>query len=120
MPNFLITWLLSALALLITAFIIPGITIKGVAAALVAAAILGFVNAVIRPLFILLTLPISILTLGLFLLFINPIMLMIASALVPGFTVKNLLSAVLGSICLTFVTSTINELAGRENEDEKS
>ncbi|MDB9314052.1 phage holin family protein, partial [Spirulina sp. CS-785/01] len=68
MGNFLLTWVVSALAVLLTASIVPGLAIKGFVAALIAAAIFGIVNAIVRPILVLFTLPLTILTLGLFLL----------------------------------------------------
>ena len=113
MVQFLITWLLASLALLITAYIIPGIKIEGIWTAFFASAALGLINAIIKPVFVFLTLPFTILTLGIFLLFINPIMLWIAGSINPKFKVEGFFSAVLGSIGLTIVSGIINYLLGR-------
>lgn len=112
MPRFLITWLLTAIAFMITAYIVPGFDVSGLVAGAIAAVILGLVNAVVRPLLVILTLPLTIVTLGLFLLVINAISLLIASALTPGLTVNGLVPAILGSIVLTLVTSVLNQLVG--------
>ncbi|NBO32599.1 MAG: phage holin family protein [Cyanobacteria bacterium WB6_1B_304] len=114
MQKFLATWLLTAVALIITAWLVPGITLTGFGAALLTAIILGFVNAVIRPLLILLTLPISILTLGLFLLVVNAVTFKLVSLLSIGFSVNGLFAAIVGPIVLSTVTWLIYHLLGIE------
>jgi len=99
----LILWLLSALAIMVTAYLLPGVRIDGFFPALVAAVVIGLINAFVKPVLILLTLPINILTLGLFTLVINAALVMLASALVPGFSVSSFLWALLFSIVLFFV-----------------
>ena len=83
----LIHWLVSALAILVTAYILPGVHISGLFSALVLAVVLGAINAVLRPILIFLTLPITLLTMGIFVLFINALLVMLAAYIVPGFTV---------------------------------
>lgn len=100
----LVTWILSALAIGISAWLIPGAEISGFGAALLAALILGAVNAVIRPLLIILTLPINILTLGLFTLVINAGTVALTAALLSGFSIANFWVAVLFSLVLSLVT----------------
>ncbi|AFY65697.1 phage holin family protein [Geitlerinema sp. PCC 7407] len=114
MPRFLITWLLTAIAFMITAYIVPGFEVSGLVAGAIAAVILGLVNAVVRPLLVILTLPLTILTLGLFLLVVNALSLLIASALTPGLNINGLVPAILGSIVLTLVTSVLNQLVGTD------
>ena len=80
---------------------------KSFGRAFIAAMILGIVNAFVRPLFILLTLPLTIITLGLFLLVVNPIMLMLAAAIVPGFRIKGFWWAVLFGVILSIVNSIL-------------
>src|ERR1051325_3026076 len=101
--SFLIHWLVSTLAIAITAYLLPGVSISGFGAALVAALVLGLINAFLRPLILVLTLPINILTLGLFTFVINALLVMLAGAIVPGFKVKNFWWALLFSIVLTIV-----------------
>ncbi|MCC5899287.1 MAG: phage holin family protein [Phormidium sp. GEM2.Bin31] len=113
MPQFIVTWLMTALALVVTAYIVPGIELDGFNAALIAAIILGLVNAVVRPLLILLTLPITIVTLGLFLLVINALSIQLVAALTSGFTVNGLWWAIIGSIVLSFVSSILDSLIGK-------
>ena len=110
MQHFLLTWLGTAVALLITANIVPGFFIKNFVAALVAAIVIGLVNAFIRPILQILTFPITLLTFGLFTLVINALTLWLASALTPGygFEVQGFLPALLGSIVLAIVSSIIN------------
>lgn len=104
----IITWLLSALAIGISAWLIPGAEISSFGAALLAALILGAVNAVIRPLLIILTLPINILTLGLFTLVINAGMVALVAAMLPGFSIANFWVAVLFSVVLSVVAWILN------------
>lgn len=113
MKNFLLTWLATAVALLITANIVPGFYVKNFIAALVAAIVIGLVNAFIRPILAILTFPITLLTLGLFTLVINALTLWLASALTPGygFEIRGFLPALLGSIVLAIVSSVINYFA---------
>ncbi len=113
MPNFLLTWLLTALALVITANLVPGFVVTSFIAALLAAVVLGLVNAVIRPILVLLTLPITFVTLGLFLLVINALTIWLAGAITPGFQVLGFLPALLGSIVLTIVATVLNFVVER-------
>ncbi|WP_159788308.1 phage holin family protein [Sodalinema gerasimenkoae] len=114
MPQFIVTWLMTALALVITAYLVPGIELDSINAALIAAIILGLVNAVVRPLLVLLTLPITILTLGLFLLVINAISILIVANLTSGFAVNGLFWAIVGSVVLSFVSSILDSLIGKK------
>ena len=102
--------LITMVALFITAYIIPGMSIQGLFAGFVAALILGIVNVVVKPIFIVLTLPLTILTMGLFLLVVNGLMLMLSAALVPGFMVAGFWSAVFGAILLSIVTWFLNSI----------
>jgi putative membrane protein len=101
--SFLLQWLVSGLAIIITAYILPGVKVEGFFAALVTALILGLINAVIRPVLILLTLPLNILTLGLFTLVINALLIMLAAAIVPGFFVQGFWWALLFGLVLAIV-----------------
>lgn len=106
--SFLIKWLVNALAIGITAYLLPGVRVSGVFAALVAALVLGLVNIFIRPLLLLLTLPLNILTLGLFTLVINALLIMLVAALVPGFSVRGFWWAVLFGLVLAVVNYVLN------------
>lgn len=110
MLEMLIQWVLFALALLFTAWIVPGISLAGFAAAMWAAVVIGLVNIFIRPILLILTLPINILTLGLFTFVINALMLWLVSKLVPGFSIDGFLSALFGSIIISILSIFINRL----------
>ncbi len=102
---FLLRLIINMVAILIIAHLLPSlIRVEGWMAALAAAFLLGVVNALLRPLLILLTFPLTILTLGLFLLVINGIMLWLVAALVPGFEVNGFLGALVGSLLISLVS----------------
>ncbi len=109
MPNFLITWLLSACSLVLTAYLVPGMRIDSFAAAAVAAIALGLANAIVRPILVILTFPITIVTLGLFLFVVNALTLQLVAALTPGFTINGIFPALLGSVVLSLVASAVNK-----------
>lgn len=103
-------WIVSALAILVTAYVLPGVHIEGFTTALVVAVVLGIVNAIIKPILFILTLPITILTLGLFTLVINAIMVLLVNSLVKGFTVDGFGWALLFSLVLSIVNSFLHKL----------
>lgn len=94
----LLIWALNAVALLLVTYFIPGVHIENFYSALVAVLVLGLVNTVIRPVFVLLTLPVTLLTLGLFLFVINALMFWFVGEFLSGFRVDGFLSALFGSI----------------------
>ena len=102
--------LITAALLLLVANFVPGIRIAGWGPAFLGAIVLGLVNAIVRPLMILLTLPLTILTFGLFLLIINALMLWLSAALVPGIQVRGFGSAFLGSLLLTLLNLLVASL----------
>lgn len=106
----IIRWILFALALLFVAWIVPGIHVEGFKAALFAAFVIGLVNIFIRPLFVILTIPITILTLGLFIFIINALLFLLVAHVVPGFQVDSFFSALLGSILLSIISIFINNM----------
>ncbi len=112
----IVHWFLSGLAVVITAYLLPGIVLKGFFAALVVAVVLGFLNTIIRPILVVLTLPINILTLGLFTLVINASLVMLTSSLVPGFQVKDFWTAILFSLILWLVNSVLNVFEPKEEK----
>lgn len=114
MINFFLTWALAAIALAITAYIVPGLTIASWQAAAVGAIVMGLVNAVVKPILTLLTLPLTILTLGLFLLVVNAISLSLVGYFTPGFTVSGFFPAIFGSIVLSLVSWSIEQVTGKE------
>lgn len=107
MKRFLIHWLIIALALWVTAYILPGVQIESNQALAIAAIVLGLVNALIRPILTLLTLPITILTLGLFYLLVNGFTFLLASKVVPGFGVSSYWWAVLGALVVSIVAAFV-------------
>ncbi len=107
MGGLLLHWLISTASLLIVAYLIPGIKVNGLGTALIASIVIGLVNATIGFFLKLITLPLSILTLGIFWLVINALMLQLASMLVPGFIVENFWSAFLGAIVLGLVSTLL-------------
>jgi putative membrane protein len=104
MRNFLIHWLITAGALAVAAKLIPGIQVSSLTVLLLSALVLGVVNAFVRPVLLVLTLPITILTLGLFYLIVNGAAFGLAAALMPGFRVASLGSAVGGALIVGIVS----------------
>ena len=100
----ILRWVLNALTLIAIAYYLPGVEVAGFYAALITALILGLVNAVIRPVLILLTLPINILTLGLFTFIINGLMFWFVASIVEGFSVANYTAAFFGALILSLVS----------------
>ena len=106
----LLTWALYAVALLLVPYIVPGIHIESFGSALIAVVILGLVNAVIRPVFILLTLPVTLLTRGLFLFVINAMMFWWVGDLLSGFKVEGFFAALFGSIVYSIASWFLSSL----------
>ncbi len=120
MFSFIITWLVAAVSIIVTANLVPGITVTSFSAALLAAVVIGFVNATVRPILTILTLPLSILSLGLFLLVVNAISLSLAGWLSGifsiGFTVSGFWSAFFGAIALSLVSALIGNFVQPKNQ----
>jgi putative membrane protein len=106
----LLNWVLSALAVWIVSKVVPGISVSGPMAALIAALAIGFINATLGALLKVLTFPLTLLTLGLFWFVINAAMLKLASALVPGFEVHGFAAALIGAVLLSLVNSLLHWL----------
>ena len=106
--GFLIRLFLNALALLIVSTVIPGIEVRGVLPALSAAFFLGVINAVVRPVIMILTLPLTIMTLGLFIPVLNAALLKLVSLMIRGFEVHGFWSAVFGAVLLSLVSGLLN------------
>lgn len=106
----LVRWLVNASALYLTALLLPGIRLRGVVATLIAAAVLGVVNAILRPLLLLLSLPLNLVTLGLFTFVVNALMLWLTAALVPGFEVRGFWSAFLGALVLGVISFLLSHV----------
>lgn len=112
MTHLLVKWLISAVALLVVAYFVPGVAVSGFTAALVAAAAIGLINATLGAVIKFLAWPARILTLGLASLVINALMLMLAASIVPGFRVSGFLAALLGSVLLSIVTAVGGWMVG--------
>jgi putative membrane protein len=112
MRDWIIHWILSGVALLIVANVLPGIQVESFSSAMIAALVIGIVSATVGLILKIVLLPFIFLTLGLVYFLINGLMLKLASELVPGFRVNGCLPAVLGSILLTLVDYLLNRLAG--------
>jgi putative membrane protein len=110
MISIIVRWVLNALALFIVAKILPGIHLLDFGSALIAVIVIGLVNLLIKPLLFLLTLPVTIITFGLFALVLNAFMLMLASAITPGFKIDGFGTAIIGSILLSIVTTILHSL----------
>ena len=111
--------LASAAAVLISAWVIPGVEVTNVGSAILVAIVLSFLNAFLRPLLILLTLPVTIFTLGLFLIVINVLMILLAEAIVPGFHVAGFWSALFFGIVLAIVSALFG-INSKPREESKS
>lgn len=109
--RFLVHWLVIALALWVTASILPGVEVTSWKSLAIAAIVLGLLNALVRPILVLLTLPITVLTLGLFYLLVNGLAFGLAAALVPGFSIDSALWAVLGALLVSLVSGFIGAFA---------
>ena len=110
----IIHWIISALAILITAYILPGVHVDGFVAALILAVVLGAINMFLRPILVILALPITVLTLGLFVLVINALLVLLASYIVPGFTVASFWWALLFGIVLAIVGAVLHSFEKEE------
>jgi putative membrane protein len=106
----LLVWILNALALLAVAYLLPSIQVSSFGSALIAALVLGLINTLIRPLLALLTLPITVITLGLFYLVLNGLLFWLASTLLPGFHVNGFIAAVLGAILYGLIAWALSAL----------
>ena len=113
MGDLIITWLLSAASLLVVAHLIPGFSVSSFGSALIGAVVIGFVNMTLGFILKVITLPLTILTFGLFLLVINALMLQFAAAFVPGFSVQGFSPAFFGAIVLAVINMALHGLVFR-------
>lgn len=111
------TWLLAACALLLVAYVYPGVQVVSFSSALIAAAVIGLFNMLLRPVLVVLTLPVTVITLGLFLFVINALLFWAASGVLNGFHVNGFWAAMLGSLIysalMLIVNSAVNSLFSR-------
>ncbi len=113
----LLHWILSALALLIVAHIVPGFVLAGFIAALIAAVVIGLINATLGLILKVVTFPLTILTLGIFWLVINALMLELASVIVPGFHIRSFGAAFIGAIVLAIVNMIFRALMPKKRSE---
>ena len=113
MIRLLIVWLINALALMAVAYLMPSIQVSSFGAALVAALVLGLVNAVVRPVLVLLTLPVTILTLGLFIFVLNGLLFWMVGSWLQGFWVGGFWAGVLGAIVFSIISWALSALVLR-------
>ncbi|MGL4502002.1 MAG: phage holin family protein [Planktothrix sp.] len=117
MINFFVTWVISAISLGITAQIVPGFTISSWQSAAIGVIVMAFVNAIIKPIITILTLPLTILTLGLFLLVVNAISISLVAYLTPGFSISSFWAALFSSIVLSLISSLFNQILDKSNNN---
>lgn len=110
MLTLLLVWLLNAVALLAVAYILPGITVASFGAAMVAALVLGLINTLVKPILVLLTLPITVLTLGLFLLVLNALVFWFVGSILGGFKVNGFWWALIGALLYSIISSLLSTL----------
>ncbi len=117
MRNLLLVWLINALALLVLPYVVPSVQVDGFVTALVAALVLGFVNTLLRPVLVLLTLPVTLVSLGLFIFVINGLLFWMVANLLDGFHVEGFGSAVLGAIVYAVISWAASALVfGRKKQ----
>jgi putative membrane protein len=109
----LLVWLINAVALIAVAYLMPSVSVSSFPAALVAALVLGLVNAVVRPVLVLLTLPVTLLTLGLFIFVLNGLLFWMVASWLEGFAVAGFWSGVLGAILFSIVSWLLSALVQR-------
>ncbi len=108
----ILKWLLSALALLAVTYLYPGVQVSSFTSALIAAAVIGLLNMIVRPVLVVLTLPVTIVTLGLFLFVINALLFWAASGLLQGFNVNGFVAALIGSLIYSALGLVIEAALG--------
>lgn len=104
----IVTWLLAACALLLVAYLYPGVQVQSFTSALIAAFVIGLFNMVLRPILVLLTLPVTLITLGLFLFVINALLFWAAASVLDGFQVSGFWAALLGSVIYSAIMLVVN------------
>lgn len=112
--QFLLRLVVTSLAVLVASFLLPGVEVKNGLTAVLVAVVLSLLNAVVKPILVLLTIPITIFSFGIFLLFINAFIILMADRIVPGFHVESFWTAFLFSIVLSLVSAILERLARNE------
>lgn len=111
--KFFIRLFLSSLAVILTAYLLPGVKLESFMSAIIVAALLGLLNVTVKPLLIILTIPFTIVTFGLFLLVINALIILLANSIIPGFEVDGFWWALAFSLILSILTSLFHDLSGK-------
>lgn len=119
MTSLLFRWLVNTVALVIVVNLVPGFTVTSTGALLGAALVLGLLNALVRPVLFWLTLPLTIVTLGLFLVALNAMMLELTDWIVPGFEIRSFFRALLGAVVLSLISTVTNRIVGGEAKRKK-
>ncbi|MEQ8337912.1 MAG: phage holin family protein [Cyclobacteriaceae bacterium] len=114
--NFLIRTLLSSIAVIIVSYLLPGVEVDSFLVAVIVAVLLSLLNMTVKPVLIILTIPLTVFTLGLFLLVINALIIMLADGVVPGFEVAGFWWALLFSLLLSLTNSLLSELSGTDRK----
>jgi putative membrane protein len=104
------SWIILTVAILIVSYLLPGIRVTGLGSAIIAAAVLGIFNAILKPILVILTLPLTIVTFGLFLFVINALLFMLVGSVVTGFRVESFWWALFGSLLVSFINYVIQSL----------
>jgi putative membrane protein len=118
--HFLVKLMLSSIAVLVASYIIPGISVPDIKTAVVVAAVLAFLNAVVKPIMVILTIPITLLTMGLFLIVINGLLILLADYIVDEFNVSGFIPALLFSLFMAIVNAIFESLVkDRRKEDRR-
>jgi len=110
----LLNWLIFAIAILVSAYLLPGVHVDGLLTALVVAVVLGAFNGFLRPALVLFTLPLTVITMGLFLFVLNTLLIMLTAVIVPGFALDGFWWALIFGIILTFVNAVLYNVFGKE------
>lgn len=118
--NFLIKLVLTAISAMIAAYLLPGVEVDRFTSALILAAILALLNVTLKPILIVITIPITVVTLGVFLLVINTLIILIAESVIGGFEIANFWWALGFSLLLSMLTSIFNGMAGLNNKDNNN
>lgn len=119
MRRLLLHWFLIAVALAVTAKVVPGVHVDSLSTLAIAAIVVGLMNALVRPILAFFSFPLTVLTLGLFYLIVNGISFGLAARLVDGFSVNGLAPAVLGALCTSVVSSVLGWFAGADDDDDE-
>jgi len=116
--HLILRWALNTLALFVVVTVVPGFHYRSIVSLAIAALILGLLNAIVRPILVFLTLPLTIVTLGLFLIVLNAVMLELTAFLAPGFRIDDFVAALIGAVVLAIISWVTNQI-GRKPEKER-